>query len=305
MIDVEIRSLPDYLEQVFVNKQEGFYHEVADLIVMFRGQANYEWMPLPSVFRTQDDFLNEHFYIREYERQMPHECAGKSSVEILIDAQHYGIPTRLLDVTSNALVALYFACGDAETKCGDGKERSANGVVIQFRPAGAFMYNDLSCIAQAEYVRRYKDGIHFPNSWRDALIEAVRQSDGRFSFDARLAVEHMLSEKARPFFFLPKYSNDRISAQQGAFLLCLTPFVKRHDPGYGEGVFMFPDEVRNDYERLIDIRYIIPAEIKQDILVQLDSIGVNEARLFPDTEHRVKTIVSSIRRTGVAGGRKD
>lgn len=68
---------------------------------------------------------------------------------------------------------------------------------------------------------------------------------------------------------------------------------------------MFPDEVRNDYERLIDIRYVIPAEIKQDILAQLDSIGVNEARLFPDTEHRVKSIVLSVRRTGVADGRKD
>lgn len=41
MIDVEIRSLPDYLEQVFVNKQEGFYHEVAGSRAMLRGQANY------------------------------------------------------------------------------------------------------------------------------------------------------------------------------------------------------------------------------------------------------------------------
>lgn len=301
MTDIEIRSLPNYLEQVFDNKKKEFYHEVADLRVMFRGQANLEWAPLPAAFRTRDDFLNEHFYIREYERQMPDECSGKNGVEILIDAQHFGIPTRLLDVTSNALVALYFACGEAETEDEDGKVRPSDGAVIQFQPAGIFMYYDPSCVAQAEYVRRYKDGIHFPDSWREGLIEAVRQSDGRFSCNACSVVEHMLSERVRSFFILPKYSNDRIVSQQGAFLLCSTPFVKRRDPGYGEGVFLYPDEVERDYEGLIDVRYVIPAEIKKDILDQLDSIGVNEARLFPDTEHRAKSIVSSIRRVGAGG----
>ncbi len=42
----------------------------------------------------------------------------KSHKEILSMMQHYGVPTRLLDVTTNALVALYFTCASNFDKDG-------------------------------------------------------------------------------------------------------------------------------------------------------------------------------------------
>lgn len=296
MEDRMVCSLSEFLENVFSNMEKGFYHDVADLRVMFRGQANVEWSLLPAAFRTRKDFLNEHFYIREYERQMPKECVGKSSIDILIDAQHYGIPTRLLDVTTNPLVALFFACLEAEDK-----GLPSDGVVLQFVPAPVFMQYDVSCSVYAEYVRHYKSGIHFPKAWKNGLLEAAQHSDSRFPDRVSSAVDRMLSEKATSFFFLPKYSNERIAVQEGAFLLCATPFVKKPDPGYGDGVFQFPDEIKDGHEKLIGYRYVIPAESKKNIIEQLDTVGINEARLFPDVEHRAKSIVAAIRRTGTVG----
>ena len=48
----------------------------------------------------------------------------KTAIEKLEMLQHYGIPTRLLDITKNQLVALYFAC---QKSC---KENDDDGKVI-------------------------------------------------------------------------------------------------------------------------------------------------------------------------------
>ncbi|HGU0868934.1 TPA: FRG domain-containing protein, partial [Escherichia coli] len=85
--------------------------EDRDSLFFFRGHANKEFSLLPSIYRNKRWLSNEDKIIREIIMRCPNEFISmKSSFEKLVKMQHYDLPTRLLDITENPLVALYFAC---------------------------------------------------------------------------------------------------------------------------------------------------------------------------------------------------
>ena len=73
------------------------------------------WSLTPSIFRSPKGLEKEHLLFRDMVARMPQSFSGcKSTLDYLVQMQHYELPTRLLDVTTNPLVALYFACVQQE-----------------------------------------------------------------------------------------------------------------------------------------------------------------------------------------------
>ena len=112
--DTEITSVHAFLEAI--KKEEGAdpFFENKGSEVFYRGHADVSWDLKASIFRSDKGIENEHFLFRDMVAHMPRafsEC--KSALDYLVHMQHYGLPTRLLDVTANPLVALYFACQPA------------------------------------------------------------------------------------------------------------------------------------------------------------------------------------------------
>ena len=83
----------------------------------FRGHADKDWQMLPSIYRAKHLIENEDKIIKDALIYCPDDFAPSDTLfEKLVKLQHYGYSTRLLDLTTNALVALYFAAQSYKEK---------------------------------------------------------------------------------------------------------------------------------------------------------------------------------------------
>ena len=86
--------------------------------IFYRGHSSKDYKLEPGIYRG-DIIKNEDKIYRETIAKVPYDFKDKNTIESLALMQHYGIPTRILDLTTNALVALYFACVGNEDKDGE------------------------------------------------------------------------------------------------------------------------------------------------------------------------------------------
>ena len=88
----------------------------------FRGHADKDWQMLPSIYRAKHLIENEDKIIKDALTYCPDDFAPSDTLfEKLVKLQHYGYSTRLLDLTANALVALYFAAWNEQHYKKDGE----------------------------------------------------------------------------------------------------------------------------------------------------------------------------------------
>lgn len=285
-----IRSVSEYLECLSKIKMEPKTTFSVGCFTLFRGQANANWLLSPSLYR-QNLFEAENLLLTEIKHICPNEF-GDNRFDSLVKMQHFGMPTRLLDVTTNPLVSLYFACESSE-------QSNEDGIVYIFPNMPVSWSNDLLVDLVMDFVYDY-----FPRKmWLDQMLDQSRKKYGNGSYhlmpDTIDSLLHYLTIPA--FAVMPAKTNERIEAQDGAFFVFGMHFSNREvstNPGtIGRVYYNFEpieiDNVQQIWKKTETLR--IPAAAKKGILNQLDILGINERKLFPDLSHQINHTVRAVK----------
>jgi hypothetical protein len=185
-----IASLANYLaavERIWLDRSAAHDHIAA---IWFRGHPDTRWELVPGAYRSGYDHISEHrlrheFVLRAQPFIREATVPPKDHWDWYFLMQHYGLPTRLLDWSESALVALYFA-----VKPGSLEDQPGCVWILDPRSLNIIM-------ADAPYVPIYSDVMvqpYLPTLWDE---------------DTRLPEP--------PLAIDPPHNSPRLAAQHGKF----------------------------------------------------------------------------------------
>lgn len=273
---IVVTNISDYISKI-KDIRDRLLDEGSSEHLYFRGQANLNWDIIPSIFRNSWISVEEDLIEKAISR-VPSEFTNYfTAFEELTKLQHYGLPTRLLDVTMNPLVALYFACCSKEKSKGDKESKG----VVYYGSSYPKHCNDidvriLSSLAKMKLT---------PSTTLYDIKEALKLEDKN--------PEHLIQTLQSHLFVMPKYSNNRLVCQSGAFLLVGAINIEEDKSN------IWNSKVCKSFHSMNSAFYpeciVIPEEYKDSIIEELDFLNINEATLFPELEHQM----SHIKRRGL------
>lgn len=260
----------------------------------WRGQSDATWLLESSLYREirgKGVAVTERT-VRRREKQILAEArnwglgrdlgSSATDLHLLATLQHHGVPTRLLDVTSNPMTALWFATSPHRANC-EGVVKKTSGVLFAIE------------VTDTPWYETFDHG--YRGLGDDELVDAVdelRDPLGAAYFRA-LQKSRVDGDFFRAF---PAIPDDRMKAQEGFFLGSSVPVhhsasgVRGFNPlGSAPGVdklkkiLELKPRGRGRPQKIPFCAIIIPESVKEQIRLPLKRTYNRRPRvLFPDVD---------------------
>ena len=261
----------------------------------FRGEQRCEWKPIPSVFRQGLADVEDKMLIDLIARR-PEEMGGAgTALEQLLLAQHYKLSTRLLDVTRNPLVALFFACEEAVEH--DDHDGRLHAFAVPESLIKTFDSDTISIIAnfvklpimdkrwllsrERLHPQRPFSAYYNYSAIMARLYQKIRGEKPQF--DERIDMKDLYGV----FVVEPQQKDERIRAQSSAVLL--SAFQEHFD--HQEGT-----EWNGGVRPYRHYTLSIPSDSKESILNDLRLMGVTRQSIFPGLESSATEVMRRYKR---------
>ncbi len=257
--------------------------------IYYRGHGYFGFNAQPSIYRNEGLIENEHRMYREIITKCPNDFFdAKSTFEHLVKMQHYFLPSRLLDITKNPLIALFFACNSEPNDDGE--------ILIYDFDIEDVKYYDIDTVSVISNIARRPSNFSIEN------IKNLTKEEFNKEEEVQLLLHEIREEK--PYFkpvvqakhlesvvcVKPKLDNPRIIKQEGAFLLF----------GINSNKYQCAKITGNKQVFIDSKRLVVTKENKAKILKQLESLGIMKSTIYPEIEHvatqmktRYETSISS------------
>ena len=294
----------------------------------FRGHGDKDWQMLPSIYREDYLIENEDKIIKDALTYCPDDFLPSDTLfEKLVKLQHYGYSTRLLDLTTNVLVALYFSAWnkdhhdkngeliildipDEQIKYGDSDTVTILSAIslrkTSFNIFGIIENADSDRILKEdEYKRRMKkEYSHLEPNIITPFIEKYKKIEGEkaflLSFNSNVDIISLLHDihTDKPSF-RPVINPDDLQR-----VLCVRAKLNNARISRQQGCFLLfgidgsklkSAAIPDEWQRfaLNGQKILVKAESKATIMQELKSFGISKRTLFPELEAQATEIMDS------------
>jgi hypothetical protein len=273
---MEITSISGFMEKCFDNpllKKDGvtvFYRGVNEIFPR-------ETRHIPSLYYPSNRFYeHEETIFKEAVSVFPDELLAQHlTIEKLFLMQHYSFPTRIMDISKNPLVSLFFACFSDR---GQQASLEKDGIVYVYAvPTTDIKFSNsdavsiLANLCQRPYPFSIKDKLHLDRD-RFNKVEDIEYLVYEIQAEKPHFQPLVLPETINSVVCLrPRMNNPRIIRQDGYFFLFGIDGEKKN-------CAKMPSDWIKD-------PIIIPSKYKESILEELDKMDFNEGFFYPDFEH--------------------